>query len=151
MKCIVGDAHHYTNKLLECSEWYSISWFLFQLGLFSNLRLPGVAINGQWGLMEINTFVYLQRNIVDNNKVIHYIPLCKYTKVLWLCKSRGFHNFLWECTYALPAVHNSTHTPRKEPFWLFKKTRRVNFLALLGELIKWLFKKGQIGSKMMYR
>ncbi len=65
------------------------------------------------------------------------------------------HSEMLTYTFHEKVKLQATHTVRKEPFWLFKKTQRkiskntlwrANLLALSGEPIKWLFKKGQIGT-----
>ncbi len=47
-----------------------------------------------------------------SQKVDSWMTICKYTKFVWLCKSKGFIIFLWECRKCTISVINESQNPR---------------------------------------
>ncbi len=73
--------------------------------------------------------------------------LCRYTKVMWLCKNKGFHNFSWECGHDMVASSKHSFTVQENHlctsfcnavFPLCFPWYIVSFTAANCKLVAWL-------------
>ena len=100
-----------------------------------NGRLPGIAVNTKYELVNLKLKRTLAKNINKQCTIFGDLPTHKYTRIIGPCESKNMFIFLWHCAFFFSSYFFLRHSYLAQSSRLMPEITRTRTQLLLYECL----------------